>query len=424
MRHGGYFNQLGRYLGSPRSQHGHQCQPLVWRPNGQHGYGLWQLNCEGHGTQEWHPFVLVNKLKYCFPVDTEMVNQLGLPVCPLPIRTWRLGCDTPLQQDLCAPYSLHHLNAGAGKAPGTQKRFSLQAVHLCTSTALVQMVLEGCYPAAKATAWTWPGHSLRLCALLCALCELQCRHGVPSPSTVSLALPDSGSCHLPAPPQIPAELPPRSWLGRPLEASFPRTSPGNTGPTSPWSLQTMPLAPCSLASFCLASFLLVKEISSGLAQEYKPHRPLSTGQGQIPTVNRQLISAIRQTENPEVSKGLVPSPVIHRIPQLSPRHNLPSQLLLALLHIPERYCKLRPGFFSCGADDFKTILGKSSWIKKKRGQTLAINQRKELWILRRERKPDLRAKQESFLPADIKAAPLGRSSGNRGSILLGPKVMD
>lgn len=52
-----------------RSQDGHQCQPLVWRPNGQHGYGLWQLNCmpqEGHGAQEWHRFVLVNKLEYLF----------------------------------------------------------------------------------------------------------------------------------------------------------------------------------------------------------------------------------------------------------------------------------------------------------------------------------------------------------------------
>lgn len=100
QRHsGGYFNQLGRYLGSPRSQHGHQCQSLVWRPNGQHGYGLWQLNCmpqERHGAQEWHRFVLVNKLEYCFTVDTEMVNKLGLPVCPLPTRTWERGCDMPL----------------------------------------------------------------------------------------------------------------------------------------------------------------------------------------------------------------------------------------------------------------------------------------------------------------------------------------
>lgn len=95
----------------------------------------------------------------------------------------------------------------------------LRTLHLLTHSShtdawgWTSVYPQGCYPAAKATAWTWPGHSLRLCALLCALCELQCRHGVPSPSTVSLALPDSGSCHLPAPPQIPAELPPRSWVG-------------------------------------------------------------------------------------------------------------------------------------------------------------------------------------------------------------------
>lgn len=44
--------------------------------------------------------------------------------------------------------------------------------------------------------------------------------------------------------------------------------------------------------------------------------------------------------------------------------------------------------------------------------------------LTRERETDLRAKQESFLPADIIAAPLGRSSRNHGSVLLGSKALD
>lgn len=76
--------------------------------------------------REWHQFASVNKLKHCFTVYTVIANELGLPVTPELIRTWKCGCDMPLpHSETSVPYVAFTMQMlSAGMALGTQERFS------------------------------------------------------------------------------------------------------------------------------------------------------------------------------------------------------------------------------------------------------------------------------------------------------------
>ncbi|XP_036182453.1 protein YIF1A isoform X1 [Myotis myotis] len=220
--------------------------------------------------KELHRFVSVNKLKYFFAVDTAYVaKKLGLLVFPYTHQNWEVqySRDVPLppRQDLNAPDLYIPTMAFityvllAGMALGIQKRFSPEVLGLCASTALVWVVLEvlalllGVYlatvrsdlstfhllaysgykyvgllptlalqddPQCAHGAALWQRWLLRGAGLDVVCTHVLHRalfansspgprqHGGPGPPAASPALPDSGSCSLPAPHHILADLPP------------------------------------------------------------------------------------------------------------------------------------------------------------------------------------------------------------------------